>query len=111
MVVVSSWVALVFYPEPDRWGLRGDPYLWAELHDALDGSDEPGHVAEFHDAVERLFQSLVGVDLNSESNEPVAVDRYPGAGMSGGFVDPRYWREVGVPLLESRLDALILYSS
>jgi len=34
----------------------------------------------------------------------VRVERYPSAGMSGGFVSPPAWRERIIPMLVDRFD-------
>lgn len=54
-----------FDPEPEQWGLRGDPYVWAEMRDLLDETELPATfdaaVAALHDT----FHRVVGVELNS----------------------------------------------
>jgi hypothetical protein len=35
-------VSALFYPEPQTWGLRGDPYLWRALRAHLAGQDISG---------------------------------------------------------------------
>lgn len=93
-----------FDPEPEQWGLRGDPYVWAEIRDLLDETELPATfdaaVAVLHDT----FHLVVGVELNSPQNR-VFVDRLNHGGMSGGWVDLETWRDRLMPLLEARLGA------
>ena len=31
----------LFEPEPEQWGLRGDPYLWGEMKEYFSDKDTP----------------------------------------------------------------------
>lgn len=39
-------VSALFDPEPETWGLRGDPYLWRALREHLSGMDIPAPAEE-----------------------------------------------------------------
>ena len=102
-----SWADVLFEAAPGQWGLRGDPHLWADLHAALRAvPTAPGsRAAMAHLLADRLHR-LGGIDVGATGDDPVRVPRFPTSGMSGGFVAPAFWRDVGVPLLLDRWAAL-----
>ena len=104
METVRRWSTL-FTPEPGRWGLRGDPYLWRELASELENVALPATPAAFDALLAATFQRLVGVDARAEA--PVFVARYSHGGMSSGRVDPAFWRHTGLPLLRLRYDGVM----
>lgn len=93
---------VIFDPEPEQWGLRGDPYVWAEICDRLEGSPVPVVAEEAVSILHDAFRVVVGVALD-EPLDRVAVERFDHGGMSGGWVDLKTWREHLMPLLEARL--------
>jgi hypothetical protein len=100
-----SWADRLFDDQPARWGLRGDPYLWQDLHTALRGYRQaPASRAELARILTRQLRDLAGLDLSDPDDGPVRVPRYPTSGMTGGFVAPAFWRDVAVPLLLERWD-------
>jgi hypothetical protein len=50
--------------------------------------------------VEEAFARLAGNPMSHP--EPFFVPRYDHGGMSGGHVNPAWWRETGLPLLLER---------
>lgn len=90
----------LFEPEPARWGLRGDPHLWRELRAALASQPAPGSAAELAQLLAQTFEQLTGAPLDAQ--QPIFVARLNHGGMSGGYVDPRFWAETGLPLLIER---------
>ena len=36
-------LSVIFEEEPDQWGLRGDPFLWAELKEESKGKELAYH--------------------------------------------------------------------
>lgn len=113
---VAHWADALFSPPPVQWGLRGDPYLWSDLRAAL--RKVPARPAGADDVRALLAGELwrlagirpaggpgsgdAGGPAGPGDEEPVRVPRYPTAGMSGGHVDPRFWRATAVPLLLER---------
>lgn len=94
----------LFEPEPDTWGLRGDPYLWDDMQRHLASHEFPTDERKARRILEGLFQQLVGCDLaDPDSEEMVFVERYAHGGMSSGQVDLPTWRKVLIPLLLSRV--------
>lgn len=96
-------LAEIFQPEPARWGLRGDPHLWRELRDALAEQAVPASAAELALLLAQTFERLTGAPPSGQ--QPIYVARLNHGGMSGGYVDPRFWAETGIPLLLARYQA------
>lgn len=94
-------VDALFTPPPDRWGLRGDPHLWAKLGQDL--ADVPvTTAADVRQLVVAQIQQRVGAAPAAQA-EPVYVRELdPGHGLSAGMVDLAWWHSVGLPLLEQR---------
>lgn len=94
-------VADLFDPEPEQWGLRGDPYLWREMKEAFAGTQLPESANDFRAEIEREFQRLVGVPLSDE-HEMHYVERYAHGGMSSGQVCFDFWKNRALSILSSR---------
>ncbi len=95
-------LADAFEPRPERWGLRADPHVWGAMRESL--ADVP--VPEGEDAVRAAyvaaFAEASGLDLDTETEDTVFRKELDHGGMSGGFVDLRWWRATGIPLLVER---------
>jgi hypothetical protein len=96
-----SWADVLFAEPPRQWGLRGDPHLWTELHARLRVEEPPATRDALGRRIHQHLLRLCGVDV-ATADEPVHIQRYPQAGMSGGHVHPPTWRDRLVPLLTSR---------
>ena len=96
-----SSVAALFQDEPHRWGLRGDPYLWREMRRHLEGVASPATSEGVISVIEKAFEELTGFPLSHA--DPIYVERYSHGGMSSGYVNPKFWRETAVPLLQGSL--------
>ncbi len=94
----------LFFREPDEWGLRGDPYLWAEMRSFLADRPLPSSREELSDAVTSAFQELTGHPLVA-TRDSFAIERFAHGGMSSGHIDPAWWRSKALPLLSARLSA------
>jgi hypothetical protein len=98
-----SWADPLFRERPKRWGIRGDPYLWRELHAALRAvTPAPTSRDEFANLLANQVFRLAGIDLRGSDERAVRIPRFPTLGMSGGLVAPAFWRKVAVPLLVDR---------
>lgn len=98
-----SRVATLFEDEPRRWGLRGDPYLWREMRREFEGVECPATSEGLAFLIEKAFEELTGFPISHAA--PFHVEKYSHGGMSSGYVDPKFWRETAVPLLQGRLPA------
>jgi hypothetical protein len=98
-----SWavVADLFDPEPYGWGLRGDPFLWLEMRQALSRVSLPESPEELAVCIGSAFGALTGHEMKSVREELV-VPRLQRGGMSGGLVRGEFWNEVFTPVIERR---------
>jgi molybdenum cofactor cytidylyltransferase len=95
----------IFQPPPPHWGLRGDPYLWQELEQALAGQPLPESPIAVDALLAHLYVTLVGE--NPSVGRRTYVPRYAHGGMSSGYVDADFWLTQGLPLLRQRLLGLL----
>jgi hypothetical protein len=100
-------VADLFDPEPEQWGLRGDPWVWRALRDHLGEAYLPPSVGETEAMLYTAFNRLVAVDLATETASSVYRDAFAHGGMSSGQVHLETWRAVLMPLLIDRADAML----
>lgn len=89
----------VFINKPPQWGLRGDPYLWEEMNIVLENHMFPDTEEEFILIIEEAYKQLT--NKSTKETDSIFVERYSHGGMSTGIVSPRFWREIGIPLLLS----------
>lgn len=92
----------LFDPEPLRWGLRGDPYLWREMRVHLSMTALPSTPEELCNAIAEAFKELTGNSF--EQMTDFAVSRFAHGGMSSGGICPAFWHRTAVPLLLARLE-------
>lgn len=103
---MSEGMSDLFEREPEQWGLRADPWVWAAMRTRLATTSVPPGTS----AVQRLlldtFAEVVGVDLSVDPlpDELQLVHRHEAAGGGGssGFVDALRWQRRLIPLLVSR---------
>jgi hypothetical protein len=100
-------VSALLDPEPRRWGLRGDPHVWAALRLQLADEDMPGTVDDVMRLVHGAFGELAGVDLASDHEEMVYREQYAHGGMSSGWISLATWRETLMPLIAERAAAAL----
>ena len=82
-------MSVIFEDEPKRWGLRGDPYLWAELREECAGKELPLSDDSVVEIVCRKFESVSGVPLTYDARPYVA--KYAHGGMSSGHLSGLFW--------------------
>jgi hypothetical protein len=100
-------LSALFDPEPESWGLRGDPYLWRALREHLSGTDIPASASEAVALLHAAFAELVGVDLASDPVPSVYREQYSHGGMSSGMISLDAWRKDLMPMLVDRAKALL----
>lgn len=100
-------IADLFDPEPEHWGLRGDPYLWRALRGHLSDADAPTSVDEVVSRLHTAFGELVGLDLAGDRQPSVYRAQYAHGGMSSGMISLDTWRERLMPLLAERARTLL----
>ena len=100
---MKIFVSSLFSPEPDQWGLRGDPYLWREMAEHFEDVEAPGSASELSAMLESMFLKLTGFPISYPHD--FRIDRHAHGGMSSGGIATEFWREAALPLLLSRFNA------
>jgi hypothetical protein len=95
-------VSALFDPEPQTWGLRGDPYLWRALRAHLAGQDIPASAGELASVLHAAFRELAGTDLASDPATSAYREQYARGGMSSGMISLDAWRQRLMPMLAER---------
>jgi len=99
-------LSIIFEEKPKRWGFRGDPYFWDHLKKIAENMDviSPEELEEW---IKEEYFSLSGKALTDEYMDFAVIKQFAHGGMSSGGVDNRWWVNKGIPLLKSRLAALL----
>jgi hypothetical protein len=92
----------MFTPEPEQWGLRGDPYLWRALREALAETAIPSTDEGVDNLLVDRIKDLTGVDIRRELQEALYREEFAHGGMSSGQIHVPTWRGRLVPLLIAR---------
>ncbi len=90
----------IFEPTPEKWGLRGDPYLWEDLKKSIKDEGISQDLSEFENQILRLFMQKTGKSIFDKNS--VFVDEYAKGGMSSGQVSIDTWRNKLIPLIMTR---------
>jgi molybdenum cofactor cytidylyltransferase len=93
-------VSSLFEKEPMHWGLRGDPYLWREMHTYLEKTPLPASADELIALIETIFETLTGRPI-AERNF-FLIERFSDGGMSRGLISPEFWRDKVLPMMRVR---------
>lgn len=94
----------VFERRPAHWGLRGDPYVWQEMAERLQGQPVPATHAQSLALLRRTFADVVGVQVNAiRASGTVYCERFAHGGMSSGQVHLGSWRDRLLPMLANRV--------
>jgi hypothetical protein len=104
---VPQTMAALFDPEPETWGLRGDPYLWRALRKRLADETMPASPDQVASLLRRVFQELTGSDVASDPAEHIYCEQYAHGGMSSGMISLDTWRQQLMPTLVQRAGTLI----
>lgn len=93
-------VAALFRGEMRGWGLRGDPFLWADMARRFESVPCPASPEAVRAIIEGAFAELTGHPVSHPNR--VFVERYAHGGMSSGHVSPEFWRDRALPVLLAR---------
>ena len=101
-----SSVSAIFTPEPDRWGLRGDPFLWHLLEERYQAVELPYPSKVLHEEILHTIADLTG-EL-PEPGKDYYVEQFAKTyvGMSTGWISGDFWRTTAIPLLIERLEQI-----
>ena len=99
-------LSIIFKEKPKQWGFRGDPYFWDHLRKKAENMEliTPDELEEW---IKAEYLSVSGQALTDEYGDFAVFDEFAHGGMSSGGVDNIWWMEKGIPLLKSRLTALL----
>ena len=97
----SVFVSAIFEEKPERWGLRGDPYLWEELKKEFTTVPVTISLEDFEKELKAAFERLTGTPLTKDCH--LFLSQYAHGGMSGGQISGEFWVESALPLLIERL--------
>lgn len=90
----------LFDPEPDSWGLRGDPFLWRQMQSNLFTTPLPATEIEFTRLISDTFFVLSGNPITTKDD--FYVEAFSRGGMSSGYICPVFWREQAITILKNR---------
>ena len=82
-------MSVIFEDEPKKWGLRGDPFFWAELKEECYGKELPYHEDLVVEYVCQKFEAVSGVPLTYDARP--YVEKYAHGGMSSGHLSGLFW--------------------
>ena len=92
----------LFEPEPETWGLRGDPFLWREMKEHFGDKEIPEKEGDLAFSLFRYCSDRLKISINM--SDKAYVEDFAKGGMSSGEVSCKWWRETGISLLTSRAD-------
>lgn len=99
----TGWPSNLFHPEPNTWGLRGDPLVWRTIAAQLETVEPPSRTRDIVELLRAAFLEVVGVDVGQEPTvEYVHRPEFASGGMSDGMISLKAWRETLMPMLEER---------
>ncbi|MGW1673174.1 hypothetical protein [Streptomyces sp. NPDC002324] len=98
----AATMAVLFDPEPDTWGLRGDPHLWRAMRDHLSHTSVPPSPDGVTALLRATFDELTRLDLAAAEDSAVYREQYAHGGMSSGMIHLDTWRQRLLPLLAER---------
>ncbi len=99
-------LSVIFEEKPERWGFRGDPYFWDYLKELAENMDLITE-DELEKWIKEEYFSLSGKVLTDKYMDFAVIEQFAHGGMSSGGVDNVFWTEEMIPLLKSRLTALL----
>ena len=95
-------VSVIFMERPEKWGLRGDSYLWGDMSKFFESKDFPYDRDDFKSDFYRLFFKYCGKELGTEVM--TYVPKYVRGDMQSGMVSHMFWQNTALPLLMNRFD-------
>ena len=90
----------LFCPEPEQWGLRGDPYLWREMAFHLAATPLPDTCDEASGVLSAAFQEITGHPVSH--SDDFFCPQFDNGGMSSGMISVAFWRGSALPMLLRR---------
>lgn len=103
---MEHFVSEIFEKEPERWGLRGDPFLWRYLKKRYETVALPYSADDLKRDVLRDFERFAGEPPVSGKFYYVPEFAKKHVGMSTGMLCADFWLDTAIPLLTERLEKL-----
>jgi hypothetical protein len=100
--IMATNIGCLFSPEPNQWGLRGDPFLWREMAAQFSSIELPASSSELAALLYESFTILAGNAVSFSGH--IQLPRHSHGGMSSGGISTNFWRERGIPLLLARFE-------
>lgn len=97
---MAKYLSELFEEEPEKYGLRGDPYLWDYYKQFFSDIEFPYSEVAFCDDMYTLFEEVTGEQL--EPDIKIYVNAFAGNGMSSGYVSGEFWSNEAIPMLVKR---------
>jgi hypothetical protein len=85
-----------------QWGTRGDPHAWRALRELVGDTPTPATPELTRAAFADGLTAVTGVDVDAATEALIHIPHLDHGGMSGGMINPPWWRERGLPLLVER---------
>ena len=95
-------ISVIFEPEPDSWGFRGDPYFWRYLKKRMSNVDLPVDPDNLEKFIRNEHYRLTGERLTAGSM--AVAKQFAHGGMTSGGLSGKYWTYIAIPLLKKRLE-------
>lgn len=95
-------LSVIFDPEPESWGFRGDPYFWRYLRKRVARVALPAEPAKLEQFIREEYYRLSGTRLAPGSIG--IVEEFAHGGMTSGGLSGEFWIRYAIPLLKKRLE-------
>lgn len=90
-------LSIIFDNKPNKWGYRGDPYMWEHLKEYCKNIQVDCGEDRIKEIVKEQFKEITGEELTKKSD--CYIEKFAHGGMSSGRVDGNFWVKTGIPLL------------
>lgn len=94
-------LSVIFDPEPEAWGFRGDPYFWRYLRKRVSRVELPVSPEKLESFIRSEHLRLSGKELRI--NSIGIVKEFEHGGMTSGGLSGEFWVKYAIPLLKERL--------
>lgn len=98
---MATTIGELFDPRPDRWGLRGDVHLWADMREQFAAVPLPPTREALEAVLLAKFSECTGLAFDHPVDS-VFLQKYAHGGMSSGHVHLPWWRDSALPMLLER---------
>ncbi|KMY23626.1 hypothetical protein ACU19_02915 [Actinobaculum suis] len=104
-------VGRLFDEEPNRWGLRGDPYMWKDLQERFSRTPLPDSSNELEKLIKDALYATIANEALERRRDPQDskyeycwIERFSHGGMSSGGISTKFWETKAIPMLVERFE-------